>query len=236
MGALITVLIILGILLLLALPFLVLLRFRFTANEEEGAVLSLHIGPLRFPVYPTPPKKIKRRHYTKRAIEKRRKKEEEKAAERAKKEAEKKAQKEKEKQESKKKKIHIRSALSLARFALRTIELFLRKFGGHLRIVIRELQIVIATEDAAKTAILYGAVCPTADAILRFADTHFRQVRIAHSAPVSCNADFLSEKSQVRICIDFCIRPWQLLDSVFLVVRRAVGNRRVRRLLIKRSL
>lgn len=223
-------LIILGILLLLVIPFLIPIRFRLVENEEMGAVITLYYGFLRIPVYPTPPRKIKRRHYTRRAIEKRRKKERDKQKRNEAKKAE------KAKQKGKKEKFRVRSALSLARFALRTIALFLRKFGSHLHIVIRELQLIIASEDASQTALLYGAVTPIADAILQLTQAKLSQVRIARNAPISCCADFLSEKSRIRICIDFSIRPYHLLGCVFLVLRRAISDNHIRRLLLKHSL
>lgn len=84
---------------------------------------------------------------------------------------------------------------------------------GHLKLRIRALQIRIATEDAAKTAILYGAVLQAASLLLEWIDSAFPIVNRKHDV-LSISPDYLSAKTYARIDIECSMSIFRLLGLV----------------------
>lgn len=143
------------------------------------------------------------------AISKARKAEEKKAkkaAAKAKKKAEKKAAK---KAGTKKKKK--RSVRQTVEWVLRLLNdvvfAVIKCFGKHLRVDVARLRVTVATGDAAKTAITYGAVTQSAAYLFTLLSQtmHFDYTK---QADVAISTDFLAEKSTVSAAIIFRLRFW----------------------------
>lgn len=90
-------------------------------------------------------------------------------------------------------------------------QVFISRFGKHLRVDLRRIIIITATGDAASTAILYGAVIGAVQnlyAILTSTGT----LRTGRRSELIVEPDFLSEKPTVIIDTVFSFRLWQLFD------------------------
>ncbi len=133
-------------------------------------------------------------------------KKEKKAAAKAKKKADKKAAKKAGVKPKKK-----RSLKQTVDWILRLINdvvfAVVRCFGKHLRVDVAKLHVVVATGDAAKTAVTYGAVMQGAAYLLTLLSEtmHFDYEK---QADVSIWTDFLAEKSTVSADITFRLRIW----------------------------
>ena len=82
---------------------------------------------------------------------------------------------------------------------------------GKLDIHIRKLQIRVGTDDAAKTAILYGAILQSAAYLLQWIDTHFAHIR-RKAGDMSVEADYLSDKCHAEIDITCSLYLSQILS------------------------
>ncbi len=82
----------------------------------------------------------------------------------------------------------------------------LGEFFNHLKIKIAVINIVVGTEDAAKTAILYGAFSQSVDYILEFLD-NISQVKNVFKYDVSVYPDFLAKETSMNLDISFFYRP-----------------------------
>ena len=96
---------------------------------------------------------------------------------------------------------------------------FIRRFGKYLRIKIRKLVIVVATPDAASTAVMYGAVCGAVQCFLELVDSNL-DVKCPKSSQVEVIPDFTSERSGALVDVTFSFRVWQLFD---ILIRTAVS-------------
>ena len=76
---------------------------------------------------------------------------------------------------------------------------------GKLKVRVRKMHISVATGDAAKTAILYGAVLQSASYLLQLIQTHFIEIERKPGA-MEIFADYLSDRSHVDIDLVFRIR------------------------------
>ncbi len=103
-----------------------------------------------------------------------------------------------------------RDILGLVKLISKLAVAVLKKFPKHFRVKIVQYEISIGTDDAAKTALLYGAVTGLSAnlfALLRKA-TKFR---IKRGAPVNVYVSFLSEKSEAKVILDLSITIWGAL-------------------------
>lgn len=101
---------------------------------------------------------------------------------------------------------------------------FFSRFFGHLRIHVTRLRITIGTEEASKTAILYGVAVQGVAYILSFLDraTNLKGLK---KADVDVVCDFLSEEIKVDVKIAFSIRIWHLFHLIFGSLKRLIINR-----------
>ncbi len=122
-----------------------------------------------------------------------------------------KKKKKKEKKEAAPKKK--RNILHMLRLILRIAAAIMKKLRRHLRIRLHAYEIAVATGDAAKTAVLYGAVAGLSSNLFELLQSGIR-FKVKKSAPVDVSADFLGEKTKVRIKIDFSINLWGVLATL----------------------
>lgn len=94
--------------------------------------------------------------------------------------------------------------VALVRMLLNVIAALLRKLGQNFKIRVHAYEICVASEDAAKTAVMYGAVKTLSETLfLRLEDSiNFKIVR---KAPVGIYVNFLEEKFRANVKIDFSI-------------------------------
>lgn len=184
---------------------LLLLRVKFVIRFSDELALYAKILFVRINLFPKKEKKIRISDYKKKNYEKRKRKE----AEKQKKKAAEKAAKQKQKAspEKKKEKMSAKEAIRLIRLLL---PIFLRRFFGHLRIEVARLNISVAAEDAAKTAVMYGCICQGVAYIVELLDM-CGNLRRNRGTQISVAPDFTSEKITADIHIALSITVAQAL-------------------------
>ncbi len=206
-----------GILLLLFLLAMTWIRIRVCyASEVE---LWVRFGLIKLKILPGKVKKINPRAFRIDRFRKMRIKKRALAFKKARK-AEAKKTKKKAAKEKKKAEKKAGTAKKKKRSTKQTVEWILRLvndvvfavikcFGRHLRVDVARLHVNVATGDAAKTAITYGAVTQSAAYLLTLLSEtmHFDYTR---NADVAIYTDYLSEKSTVEADITFRIRLWHI--------------------------
>ena len=129
-----------------------------------------------------------------------------------------------------KKKKSKREIIGLVKLILKLVGAVLRKFPKHFRVRILRYQIVIGTKDAAKTAILYGAVTGLSAQLFELLKKGTR-FRIKKKSDVNVYADFLGEKIKADIGIDISLTLRGIISMLlaagiaFVKAKMAVGTK-----------
>lgn len=204
-------LIALGVVALLAL--VLMLRIGIKIKLADDTLLWLGVGIFRIRLYPKREKTIRLSDYK---IEKFRKIEAKKEA-KAKKKAAQKAEKKKNGkalQTHKGKPKQKRDISELLDQVLEIVKAFLERFAHHLHIKVKRLRIIVASSDAATTAVLYGAVCGTVQCILELLDNTV-SLTVPKNEEIIVTPDFTSAKTKADVDIAFSLRIWQIFDIAF---------------------
>ncbi|MBQ2766871.1 MAG: hypothetical protein IJF49_02205 [Clostridia bacterium] len=198
---------------LLLLIALLLLKAKVTIGYRDELELTVTVLGIPIRILPKRQKQVKVRRYNlrrMRRVEEKRKKKALAAQQKASEKQRKKAQRKAEKKASAQSKPQTPIDQTL-RLILSLLKIFFVRFGHHLHIDITRLRLVIATDDAAKTAILWGAVCPTVAAILELLDRG-TNLHTDRATDIDVAVDYLSDSITADICIAFTLRVWHLAD------------------------
>ncbi|MBQ8497483.1 MAG: hypothetical protein IJ489_08535 [Clostridia bacterium] len=206
--------ILLGIFLFFFILFAVPIHVIVGLSDEVSAALrilcfkiKLFPRPKRPKKKPKPPKDPKK-HAQK--LAKKKAKKERKDLEKAEKKAAKKAEKKAKKAAEPKKK---RDIVGLVKLLLKVIGAFLRSFPKHFRIRIHDYEITVASDDAAKTAVMYGAVYALSQKL--FNDLkRWKNFKIKRNASLRIDTDFLAEKTRANVKIEFILSIGGVLAMV----------------------
>lgn len=114
-----------------------------------------------------------------------------------------------EKQKPPKPKPPLKETLLLAK---RLVYEILEKFGRYIRIEEYRVKVLVATDDMAKTGVLYGAVCGILGSISVMIDNVKRRTHRRDRIFTEVNADFLAEEPELFLSIGLSLRVWQLLS------------------------
>lgn len=125
--------------------------------------------------------------------------------------AKKKQKKEKPTEEKKDEKL-ISSPANVIKLVREVVLGLLKKFYGHLRVDSFRINIIVATDDPSKTAIVYGTVCPAVYSFVEALYNHKGKKGGEFSANVS--PDFTLQKSHFDIFIHLSITIRQLLSCL----------------------
>lgn len=186
------------------------IRFRFAYGDGIAAVLrvwfiKIRILPAKEPKPPDPKdysiKKFRRR------VKKRLKREEKKRA-RA---NNKKSSVTKEEQSDKKS--SARDPMALVKMLLDALKVFFARFPKYLRTDTARLIIGVAGDDAAKTAVTYGATVQGVQYVITMLE-EYTDFRLDKRGYISVYPDFTTEKWTAEIDLEFSIRVWQVLATV----------------------
>ena len=201
-------LIALGIAALFAL--VLMLRVGIKVKLADDTLLWLGFGIFRIKLYPRREKTIRLTDYKIDKFRKKQAKEEVKAKKKAAKKVEKKkTNKVSSKVQAKSK--EKRDISELLDTVLEIVKVFLERFGRYLHIKVKRLRIIVASTDAATTALLYGAVCGTVQCILELLDNTVALV-VSKNEEIVVAPDFASTKTKADVDITFSLRIWQMLD------------------------
>ena len=218
----IILLILAAIILLITLIMFIRAKIVLTYNGDLSVTLKILF--LKFDLHPRSLSEINVKDYTKKKIEKRRLK----ARKKAEKKTLKKAKKEEKKTAGggkKKKKYTFSDILTLVSTVKEIVSALVGSFFGYLRVEVARLDIVVATDDAAKTAIVYGAVYQAVSYILAIFDK-ITTVKYEKNSYVSVRADFLREKFYADINVTFSLRVGQLIKILIKTAYRYLKNKK----------
>ena len=111
----------------------------------------------------------------------------------------------------KKEKQSIEDIISLVKLLIEIAKKVLEKTWRYIRIKIERYDIIVGTDDAAKTALIYGGVSQATSYLFTLLDetAHFR---VKRKAPVNVGVDFLSAETRANVQMDFCLRLWHILS------------------------
>ncbi|MBE6600961.1 MAG: DUF2953 domain-containing protein [Ruminococcaceae bacterium] len=94
---------------------------------------------------------------------------------------------------------------------LQLLKTLRKETKGQIRLRIRAMQIHVGTEDAAKTAILYGTVLQSASFLLGWIDTHFKRVP-SREGELEISPDYLSGATSANIDIECSLYVSKLIS------------------------
>ncbi len=203
-----TALIIIGVVLCLLAALLFLKASIVIKYKEE---VELYVKVLFFKI-PILPKKddIDYRDYSLKKL----KKKQAKDAKKEKKKANKKDKKQTKKAAGDKAAKKNADIVSSVTFIIELVKILTKKFFGHLKIEVTRIILTVATDDPAKTGVLYGACCAVISQLLELLD-RITTLRRRGKHEVSVNADFLPGKISCDIEIRFSLRVIGVLDIGF---------------------
>lgn len=104
-------------------------------------------------------------------------------------------------------KIAVMDILDMVKKLIMTI---FKRFKKYLRVRVYNFSIDVATGDAAKTAILFGAVCGACSLIFEILESAM-DFRIKDGADIGARCDYLSEKTRTNIDVDISISVGQVI-------------------------
>lgn len=204
----------------LLLALILMVPGKITVEYKDDVRVAVFVSGFRIWSHPKPKKKIRLSDYTPEAIEKR-KRREQKKQERLQAKKQKKQQKKKSETSTSGKPKKKRGLLDNLNLIQNIASAILGKTAKHIRIEIRRFIITVGTDDAAKTAILFGAVNQASAALLEFLH-QTGTAKYTANTRVSVNADFAAQKSTADIYLSFSLRLWQLLNILFSAALRFV--------------
>ncbi len=205
-GALITILVIAAI-----IAFIAFIKATVVISYSDDICLYVKVLFLKIKILPSKEKKQKQTMSVKKAEKikaKLRKKSEKKKLSAVEK------QKKKEEKKNTKEKKSITAIVSDVQLFASLAVLVIRKFFKHLRIKIAKIHLIIATSDAATTAIAYGAITQSLNILLPALES-VKNFQSLEKADIFLDTDFLSETPTVDIKLAFSIRIWQVFDIAF---------------------
>ncbi len=109
---------------------------------------------------------------------------------------------------------------TLASVAVAVIE----KFFKHLRIRLARIKIVVATGDAASTAIAYGAITQSINLLFPLLEKVKNFEKLPKS-DISVDLDYLEEEPTIDIKLMFSIRVWHVFDIAFAALGRFIKHK-----------
>lgn len=111
----------------------------------------------------------------------------------------------------KKEKQSIEDIVALVKLLIEIAKKVLEKTWRYIRIKIERYDITVGTDDAAKTALIYGGVSQATSYLFTLLDetAHFR---VKRKAPVNVGVDFLSAETRANVQMDFCLRLWHIIS------------------------
>jgi len=235
-GLIITVCVIAFILLIKAKVILIL--------HDDVMTLKLRICGIPITILPAKEKEIDIDYYSKEAMEKRRlaaiekekkkklKKEKKKQAkqqkaskQKAKVDKLKKEGKYKEPEKKKKSETDL-TLIDNINAGVSALGKFFYQFGKRLHVDVTRIVITVATGDAASTAIMYGAVVASVNALIRLLQK-ITNLDGMKNAVIDVRCDYLADKTKADIHVAMSLRVWHIFDFLIAALRAFLKKRKI---------
>ena len=199
----------LGIFLFFA--FLFSVPFHVTVGLQESVSVMIRVLFLKIPIFPLP-KSTKKKPKDKKKTDQKQKKE--KKPKKEKKDKKKKEESGDEQKKKPKKKLDI---VFWVRLLLDVVTALFKKLGRNFKIRVHAYEICVASEDAAKTAVMYGTVQTLSETLFLRLEKAIN-FKIVKNAPFGVYVNFLEEKPKANVKIDFSISLGGIFGIVFGVI------------------
>ncbi len=198
------------------IAFILLFKVKITIAYADEVALTVTLLGIPIRILPAKQKKVRVWRYNLRRMRKKDAKRRAGLKKKAQADAVKAAQKKQRKAEQKEaKKGQPKAPLGeIITMVLELVKVVFSRFGRHLRIDVTRLRLVVATGDAAQTAILWGAICPAVGALLEILD-RITNLRTVKNCDIDVVPDFAADTFRADICIAFSLRVWHLFDIAF---------------------
>lgn len=201
-----------GVLLLIVLLCLLPVGIRIKYDNEF--YLYAGVGFIKVRLIPAKQKKIRISDYSERKLERQRKRQQKKDAKKEKKRSAAKETKEKKDSVLTARLKNFDTAPDMIEQLYDMLSLVSDKFAKRLTVKFFQLDAVIGTDNAAKTAIIYGGACSLAGCISAFLDQHMN-LKKRNEASIRIAPDFLSEKTTVYADVSMTVRVGGMFTFLF---------------------
>ena len=104
--------------------------------------------------------------------------------------------------------------LSILSIIISFVKYFLRVFLKSVRVKVAKLQITVATEEAGKTAVLYGAVSQSVNTLIPLLENIKNFKKLPKGNDLMVDADFLLDKSTIKTDITLYVRVGSALKAI----------------------
>lgn len=123
--------------------------------------------------------------------------------------------KKKKKKEKEEKPIEKNDLISIVSIITNFVKNFVITFTKAVRIKFSRMHITVASEDAATTAILYGAITQSVNVLFPLIDNIKNVKKLPSGKELSVRADFLTDKPTVDVDINLYVRVGGALKALF---------------------
>ena len=215
----------LGITLGIFLFFFILfsIPIHVTVGLRETVSVMIRILVWKIPIFPRPKSVKKKTENKEKDNRKDKKNKKEKKSEKDKKSQEDKNEKKEENRENEHKEKKKTDIVFLVRLLLDIVSALFKKLGQHFKIRIHAYEICVASEEAAKTAVMYGMVQSLSETLFLRLEKSIN-FKIMKKAPLGVYADFLHEKTKANVEIDFSMSIMGVFAIVFGVIAAAIKS------------
>ena len=200
--------IILSIIALLAL--LLSLKITLRITYKDAFKISLKVLFFKKRLYPSKKKEKKYPH----SMSKRK-------AQKIKESLQKKKKPKKEKKKKKEKELEKPDLVSMVSIITSFIKHFIKLFTGSVRIKLSRMHLTVASEDAATTAVTYGAVSQSVNILFPLINSIKNVKKLPSGKNLSVRADFLSDTPSADVDIILYVRVGGAIKAVLIAAARA---------------
>lgn len=187
------------------------IRFALVSGEEEKPPTLADCHDPYFLLRRQRRKAIRAAKKAAREAEKKKRKAREKAA--------RKLQKKQEKANQKKQGVPSPNLIENMQMILALLKKLYAVTKGKLRIRVHRMHILVGSEDAAKTAILYGAILPSASLLLQWLHTYFAPIA-RKDGTMRIEPDYLSDKITAEVDLTCILK---LRRAIVIALRMLIG-------------
>ena len=215
----------LGITLGIFLFFFILFSIPFHVTVGLGETISVMARYLflKIPILPKPKSVKKKSKNKEKADQKNKQTKKDKKSEKNQKKQKPKDDKKSENGENEGKKKKKPDIVFLLRLVLHVVSVLFQKLGRHFKIRVLAYEICVASEEAAKTAVMYGMVQTLSETLFLRLEKSIN-FKIVKKAPIGVYVDFLQEKTKANVKIDFSISIMGVFAIVFGVIAAAIKS------------
>ena len=183
---------------LVLIALVLFVRFRLCLVYEDELIIKIKVMFLKFSLYPKKQKKLNPRDYSLKSLQKKQDKLTKKKP---------KTKKQTDPSPKKDKATQIKDILDIIKIVLENV---MSPFGRYLKVEIVRIYVKIATNDAAKTAVIYGLASQSVAYIIELL-SNLTNVDVKRKNSIIVTSDFLSEKSEAKINITLGLKGWHAI-------------------------